>query len=693
MLAKSRLRFVRMPGLFPSNGLRSAKLPFPLQFACPQADSCVKAKGNKMRLGIYILTILLPVVMSAGGFEAEVLPLIKRSCLKCHGGEKTKGKVDFSKILTERDAGAHLDLWEKVIEMVELGEMPPEKEKPLSSGEKKIFQVWHEEFLKWPAKPTLPVFRPRRLSANEYRNTLRSLFGFDLEVSIARAEQTVSGEKSLVLKMLPPDPPGPSGYFNDTREAPVSSSLIENYAYLAGVALDRLFSMRGRADLAHMIDESETWNGKMTYEKAEALIRSFLPRALRRPVPEERIRVILDSVKSNKDDLLISALKFELKAILISPEFLYRGLLIGDEKRVGEHAVDDFELAERLSYFIWEDMPDGELMALADAGRLSDREVIAEQIERLLSDPKARSLADSFGVQLLGLASIDDQFKNNPIRLHALRTQPRDFLNYLFTEDRPVMELLDSNVTFVNQSTSGFYGKDRFRMEKYHQPRGIERQRTMNQKLELREAEGRGGILTMPSILTMNQGPILRGAWVLRHVLGVRLGEPPADIPPVKPSPRGQKLTFRERFDAHRENVSCARCHEKIDPLGFALDGYDKNGRFLLASYNKRGNQPPIDTSGKLPSGQKFEDFAGLKRILMTKKKEQVIRNLTAQVLSYALCRKLERGDQPVVEEIIPKVVLESVTWKELFIEVANSLPFREIEFTKVEQDGPKLEN
>jgi hypothetical protein len=627
------------------------------------------------------LFVFMPVFLFAGKFEDEILPILKRSCLKCHGGEKTKGKVDFSKISTKRDADEHFDLWATVIEMVELGEMPPEKENPLTAEEKKTFQSWHEEFLKLPAKTSLPVFRPRRLSANEYRNTLRSLFGFDLEVGISRAEQTVSGEKSLVLKILPPDPPGKNGYFNDTHSAPMSSSLLENYAYLAGVALDRLFSEKGRESLARMIGEDEDWNGEISPALAEKIVRSFLPRVVRRTVPEERIKAVLDQLKGKEGKALVPALKFELKAFLISPEFLYRGFLAKPDGKPGRQPVDTFELAERISYFLWEDMPDDELFESARKGTLQDREELGRQVARMLADPRARNLSESFGVQLLGLSSIDDQIKNNPIHLHAMRTQPRDFLHYLFTEDRPVMELLDSNVTFVNQSTSGFYGKDRQRLAPFHKPRGVERHRTMNQRLEIKDAEGRGGILTMPSILAMNHGPILRGSWILRHILGERLGEPPADIPPVKPNPRGQKLTFRERFEAHRENITCARCHEKIDPLGFALDGYDKNGRYLLASYHKRGNQPPIDTSGKLPGGEEFEDFQGLKRILLTKRREQVIRNLTSQLLSYALCRKIGRGDQPVVEEITRKATLENSTWKDLLIEVANSPPFRETVF------------
>ncbi len=645
-----------------------------------------------MRPVVCLFAFCLPAALPAKVFEGAIFPILQKSCLKCHGGEKTKGKVDFSRILTERDADAHPDLWETVAEVVELGEMPPDDEKPLSEEDKKTFELWHEKFQKVPSEATVPVFRVRRLSANEYRNTLRSLFGFDLEVGIARAEQTVSGESSLVLKILPPDPPGSSGFFNDTRSAPISSSLLESYTYLAGVALDKLFSVKGRVSLASMAGKGDDWDGMLSLADAETFLRSFLPKALRRSIPEKRFQSILATLDGKAGDTLASALKLELKALLISPEFLYRGFLAKPVGDVGRQAVDAFEFAERLSYFLWEDMPDASLFEVARNGGLEKEEKLAQQVKRMLSDPKARNLSESFGVQLLGLASIDDQFKNDPIRLHALRTQPRDFLNYLFTEDRPVMELLDSNVTFVNQNTSGFYGKDRQRLAPFHKPRGVERQRTMNQRLELRDAEGRGGILTMPSVLAMNHGPIIRGTWMLRRILGVRLGEPPADIPPIKPNARGQKLTFRQRFELHRENVTCARCHEKIDPLGFSLDGYDKNGRFLLASYHKRGNQPIIDTSGKLPSGEEFKDFAELKRILLSSKREQVIRHLTTQVLSYALCRKLGRGDQPVVEEITRKALLQNATWTQLFIEVANSIPFRQTVY-KLVKDGTKLEN
>ncbi len=182
----------------------------------------------------------------------------------------------------------------------------------------------------------------------------------------------------------------------------------------------------------------------------------------------------------------------------------------------------------------------------------------------------------------------------------------------------------------------------------------------------------------MPGILTMNRGPIQRGTWLLRRVLGVRLGEPPADVPPIKPAPRGQKLTFRERFERHRTDPSCARCHEKIDPLGFALDAYDANGRFIDRN-GKTANGP--DTSGKLPTGESFENYAELKEILLGPQKEKIIRNSVERTLSYAMCRKLTRSDQPTIDRITKSIVKNNGTWEYLFVEIVNSLPFRETIF------------
>ena len=611
-------------------------------------------------------------------FEETILPILQASCIKCHGKEKIKGEVDFSKITTQVDADSQFELWETVTEVIMANEMPPEDNPPLSAKEKKLVLKWYEEQLKTPIEAKPGIYKPRRLSGPEYRNTLRSLFGFDLEVAIAQAQQTVTGEKSLVLKLLPKDPPGESGFINDTNSSPISPVILEQYAFLANAALEKLFAPKQRSELEAMMQTKlpDNWKpNEITQDQAQSIIKKFTPRAMRRHTSDVTINNILKPLKEKTGPELLKALKFEMKAIMLSPKFLYRGLLM--KKFPGQQrSVDDYELAERLSYILWEDRPDETLMELAMKGDLHNKETLKEQVDRMLKSPKSISLAESFGVQWLGIANLDELIKE-PISHHSLRHQPVLFLNHLFTQDRPVIELISSKTTFVNQGVSGFYGQDRARMTRFSKPKGIERTKTPFEEFTLEKATWRGGIITMPGILTMNRGPIQRGTWLLRRILGVRLGEPPADIPPIKPSPRGQNLTFRERFERHRSDASCARCHEKIDPLGFSLDHYDVKGQFL------QNKDALPDASGKLPTGESFKNYAELKEILVTSQKEKIVRNSVERTLSYAMCRKLTRHDQPTIDLITKNIVKDNGTWKDLFVEIVNSLPFRETIFAE----------
>ena len=619
------------------------------------------------------------------GAEAEIRPFLDLYCLECHGGDKVKGKVDFSGIRTEGDVDSHFDLWEVVADVLKAGDMPPEDETQPSAAERQQVLDWYQTRFLAVAEARPGTFKPRRLSGPEYRNTLRSLLGFDLEVAIAEAEETVL-EKSLVLKLLPTDPPGESGFVNDTHGARLSTNLWDQYSYLADVALEELFAphrREARGKLMGLTLAPDFENADFDPGQATALVRQFVRKAMRRPVPEARMNAILSQIDGKSGVALVKSTQSELKTVLMSPAFLYRGLLMpkGAEAR---RAVDDFELAERLSYFLWEDMPDAELMKITESGTLTDPEVLKAQVDRMLLAPAARTLSESFGVQWLTLDTIDDPGKRAHIT-SALRSQPNDFIQYLFTEARPIMELIDSKVAFANHHTAQYYGADSKQMKKFVGTKGIERQAVPNQRIHLEKAEGRGGLLTMPGVLTMNKGPILRGTWMLRAILGEHLGEPPADVPPIKPSPPGQKLTFRQRFEMHRSDPTCARCHEKIDPLGFSLQAYDETGGFMLAANykpakNQRSGDNPreIDTSGKLPSGETFGDFAELKTILLTRKREDIIRNVVERLLSYALCRKLERFDQPTVTEITRKLHETDGTWRDLVQEIVGSVPFRE---------------
>ncbi|MEM7601464.1 MAG: DUF1592 domain-containing protein, partial [Verrucomicrobiota bacterium] len=445
-------------------------------------------------------------------------------------------------------------------------------------------------------------------------------------------------------------PPGASGFVNDTHGAPISTVLWDQYAYLAEYGLEKLIPR------------------EITSVEAEGLVRDLVPRALRRPA-DLRVAEILKRMGGKSGEQLVETVKQELRTILMSPGFLYRGLLMERQPETGQQAVDEFELAERLSYFLWEDMPDAELTEVAANGTLRNPEVLARQVDRLLASPKARSLAESFGVQWLQLDQIDEVSSDANARA-TLKSQPIDFLAHLFTQDRPIMELIDSKTAFANYLTAKYYGNDRKQLKKHIKPKGVERQIAPNQEITLEHATERGGIMTIPGVLAMNHGPIHRGTWMLQAILGEHLGEPPADIPPIKPNPPGKKLTFRERFEDHRSNSACARCHQKIDPLGFALQAYDDDGMFKPSD--------DIDTSGKLPTGETFQDYAELKEILLTARRETIIRNAVERTLSYALCRNLELHDQPTVKAMTKSLHESNGTWRDLFLEVATSLPFQE---------------
>lgn len=624
---------------------------------------------------------------SASLSEVEVLTFLDAYCVRCHGGEKVKGEVDFTLIKSKEDFTSHFELWETVADVLAYEEMPPEEEETHPSHEEaQAFITWYEErFINTvEAKPA--EFKPRRLSAPEYRNTLRSLLGFDLENTVMVAEQTQT-ESSLVIKLLPTDPPGKSGFINDTHAVRLDTNTWEQYAYLADRALDELFSAKRRTELGKLIGEPlppDFSQNDFSEVQATALLERFAPRVFRRPLSKQQVEKILQPVRGLEGEALAEVTKMEMKALLVSPTFLYRGFLM-DGEAGKQQPVDGYELAERLSYFLWEDMPDAELLTAAKRKRLHKRKDIEDQVDRMLASPKAITLSESFAAQWLGLADIDNA-DNDVTKRGALRSQPLDFLNYLFTENRPVIELIDSKVEFANYITATYYPENRSQLEKYVKPKGIERQLVPNQRMMLTEDDGRGGILTMPGILAMNRGPILRGTWMLRRILGERLGEPPADVPAIQAALPDESLTFRERFEQHRNDPTCARCHDRIDPLGFAMQIYDDNGVYKLAPNYKPPRRKKehddaldvLDSSGHFPSGESFEDFEGLKQILLSSKRKDIIRNAVEQTLAYALCRKLEAFDRPTIDAITEKIDETNGSWRDLFVEVALSLPFNE---------------
>ena len=384
--------------------------------------------------------------VDAAEFQDDVQPLLQRYCFECHSGDDANGDVDFTTIHSKQEIADAFETWEAVIGHLKAGTMPPPDETQPSDEERQQVFRWHRQFIdSVEARPA--VFKPRRLSVIEYRNTLRSVFGFDLEVAIIEAEQTVA-ERSLVIKLLPTDPPGKSGFKNDTHTNPLTTLVWDQYAYLIDAAVEQLFSDARRPKLEAFVGPVE--NGQLTGDQARRLLEELVLRAWRRPVPSRELEKILMRLEGKCGAALTDAVKFEIKATLMSPHFIYRGLLMTGEPGQRQ-AVDDFELAERLSYFFWGDMPDEQLRSVAAKGTLTEPLAYTSEVDRLLASPKARHLTEVFATEWLTLNEIEHVSDDVP-KMVALKSQPTDFMHYLFTENRPLMELIDSKDR-LHQST------------------------------------------------------------------------------------------------------------------------------------------------------------------------------------------------------------------------------------------------
>ena len=634
------------------------------------------------KIAIILLSLLIHSQAKELTLNSKVTPFLKKYCVECHGGKKVKGKLDLTKIKTQQDLLKNYEVFESALELIHEKEMPPEDEVQPSKTEIKMFEAWYKHTFVNNVVAQAGPAKPRRLSVNEYKNTMRDLFGFDLEISFSAAEETVM-ETSLVKKLMPIDPPGESGFKNNTHATPLTTVIWNNYSYLADFALNEIFKETNRKFLEKFTGKI---NGKkITMTHAQNMIRKFMPMAYRRVVSKTEVNKTISELNPNS---IVESLKNELKAVLMSPRFIFRGIMM-TVKEGKQHRVDQFELAERLSYFIWGSMPDKRLLSLAYKRQLNNTKALAKEIDRMIADQRSRNLSEDFAYQWLAFKEMEHLGGRVPM-MQSLQRQPEYFFDYLIKENRPLMELIDSKVAFSNPLTKNFYHKNDLKsMPAYRRQKGIEMEYVPHSKIILTDTKNRGGILTMPGLLAMNSSkgrtsPVLRGTWVLERILGDHLPEPP-NVPVIPNNKRGEKLTFRQRFEKHRSDKTCAICHDKIDPLGFALESYDSAGNFREHMGGEKDRKTkkitpktPIDASGKLYD-DKFKDFVGLKKILLTKHKETIIRTIVRKSMSYALCRKLEVYDKEAVEKIVKQMVKTNGTYKELILAISVSMPFQEV--------------
>lgn len=415
----------------------------------------------------------------------------------------------------------------------------------------------------------------------------------------------------------------------------------------------------------------------------ESVIERFATKAFRRPVLDSEISRYLDFHKSRRargEDAEL-ALKSTLTAILASPNFLYVEAPLDDvlaEEEGLSSQWKQYALASRLSYFIWSSMPDEALFAAAEQGKLSEPHELRYQTLRMLRDPKARAFVNSFTDSWLHLNDLGSmppdskKFKEYHDRQlkPLMKEETRLFFQDILENNRDIEAFIDSDFTYLNRYMADLYQVDGVESDTF-------------ERVALPNDSRRGGLLGQASVLTMTSNgvetsPVVRGIWVLENMLGTPPSPPPPDVDPLEPDIRGA-TTIRDQLFKHRKVETCAECHRKIDPIGFALESFDPIGRSRTIYRNDAGKIiSEVDTSGQLVTGEKFQDIGELKGLLM-ERKDLFARCLVEKMLTYALGRELEFGDRPTVDDLTEELAQRGYGLADLVELIAESEAFREI--------------
>jgi hypothetical protein len=587
-------------------------------------------------------------------FKEKVTPFVKTYCWQCHGDKKMKGGITFAPVLKSPGDAASTKRWKQALANVKAHDMPPDDADKLPTDEERQgFMDWVGKVKFLSAKDPGP-FVIRRLTKVEYGNTLHDLFGVDPAIAQELPDE-VFGE----------------GYLNTL--SPLQS---EQYLGIANDVLNRILAPAGAPPTAvqkRLFGEAPAPGADMRAAVGK-VARSLTRSAFRRPASEAEVDVLLrvfDLAQENKLDYPAS-LRLMLKAVLVSPQFLY--ITPAQEAEAGQKIVplDDWQLASRLSYLLWATMPDAELSKLADAGKLREPDVLKAQVKRLLADKRSRALFDGFGAQWLGLGDLKSKTfdtakfpQMTPDMRAAMYDEARLFFDSIVRENRSVVSFVDSDYTFLNGTLAALYGLDKTVTG------------PQMRKVKLTDAN-RGGILGMPGILATTSFPnrtsaVKRGVWVLEQVLGEHVPPAPPNVPPLEKQDQNKvaNLTLRQRTELHRTNVVCANCHKILDPIGFGLENFDAIGRWR----DQDDSGGAIDAAGELPGGKHFSAPKELK-VIIAGRQEDLARNLMQKLLSYALCRQLEGYDEIVVDRLMDSVAGDGYRMQTLISEVVTSYPF-----------------
>ncbi len=626
-----------------------------------------------------------------------IAPLVEEYCYRCHGPETQTAGIDLSALVAERPLVKNRETWNRVIAVLEEGSMPPASApQPSDDTRRDMTGLLHRDIEAFDyAVIDDPGFElMRRLTHTEYDNTVRDLFGVQLGLS----------------DRFPDELTGSSGFDNSANTLFLQPSLMERYIAVAEravelalpaeptsavhrVSRDLIFVVTPGADVSDMT-------------AAEAVLQRFLTRAYRRPPQPEEVTQATTHYEAGRTAGLDheAAVKQALQAVLISPKFLLR--VEAGSEAPAPFAVSDWELASRLSYFLWASMPDQELFDLAARGALSDPETLEQQVSRMLADGKANTLGDIFAAQWLGFEHVGTRIWLDPIDspwctaslMTAMRDESSLFFMSLLRENRQVATLIDADYTYVNEElATTLYGMQ-----------GIIGDRM--RRVSLTDAN-RGGVLGQASILALTSNykdtsPVKRGAYVLDTLLGTPPPPPPLNAGVLSEEVADLRgLSFREKLEMHSKNETCRVCHSKIDPIGFSLENFDYFGKWRETyDFRQRVDDPAeadetvemqtesspepvvrhfkntrriIAADGGLPDGTTFTGPAGLKQALLETRHDDLVRQVVSKMLAYALGRQLEYYDEPAVRTILAALEADDYRLQTLLQQIVASYPFQ----------------
>lgn len=586
-------------------------------------------------------------------FKEKVGPFVKKYCTSCHDSRPEAG-INLQSALKNPGIGSSFLHWKKAVANVKVHDMPPEHaDKIPTEDERRQFVEWMGK-LKYLAPRDPGLFVIRRLTKVEYGNTLRDLYGVDPSIADSLPEE-VFGE----------------GYLNSV--SPLQSELFLD---IANKVVEQVVAPEGKAPTAvqkRLFGETNS-NSTDLQAVARQVARSLARDAYRRPLSEAEADVLVDVYNLARDNKRShqASLGLMLKAVLVSPQFLF--ITPADKPNSDEPIVrlDDYQLASRLSYLLWSAPPDAELSALADKGELRQPEVLRAQVERLLKHARSRALFDGFAAQWLGVDGLErqtfdpDMFPQmTPELRKAMMEEARMFFESIVRENQRVAGFVASDYTFVNEPLAKLYGLEQ-------SVEGAEMRRV---KLK---NPNRGGILGMSATLASTSfpnrtSPVRRGVWVLEQILGERVPPPPPNVPELAEQEQKsvEGLTLRERTELHQSEPTCANCHKTLDPIGFGLENFDAIGRWR----EKDDVGVAIDSTGKLPSGEGFANPAQLKSLL-AEREADLARNLTERFMAYALGRQLEGYDEIVVDQLMVKIADDDYRVRTIITEVITSYLF-----------------